>query len=212
MTKEIILKNIYKRFGDKILFSDFSLEIERGDFLSIMGASGSGKTTLLNIIGMLDTADKGSLIIRGYENPKFLSRTSTALRRNAISYLFQNYGLIDSGTVEENMRLATRFKKLSKQKEQEEISEALDRVNLSGFEMKRIFTLSGGEQQRVAIAKILVKAPSIILADEPTGSLDSNNKDYIMQMLAKLNNEGTTLIIVTHDPMVAKWAKRHLEL
>ncbi len=212
MNKEITLKNIYKRFGNKELFNDFSLEIEQGDFLAIMGVSGSGKTTLLNIIGMLDTADEGTVTIRGHENPKFLSKTSTVLRRNVISYLFQNFGLIDTGTVEENMRLATRFKGYSRQAEQEAISEALGNVNLTGFERKKIFTLSGGEQQRVAIAKILVKSPAIILADEPTGSLDSVNKEYIMQMLAKLNSEGKTLIIVTHDPMVTDCAKKHLEL
>lgn len=210
MTSEIILKEINKRFGDKVLFENFSLDIQSGEFLSIMGASGTGKTTLLNIIGMLDIPDSGKLIIRGHENPRFSSRTSNLLRRYDISYLFQNYGLIDAESVVENIKIATRFKKFSKQEERAVIAAALKKLGLQGFESKKIYTLSGGEQQRVALAKILVKSPMIILADEPTGSLDVDNRDYIMQMLQELNDEGKTIVVVSHDPKVTQWAKKHL--
>lgn len=212
MASEIILRNINKQFGDKVLFRDFSLEIEQGEFLSIMGASGAGKTTLLNIIGMLDVPDSGSVIIRGHENPKFSSRTSNRLRRYDISYLFQNYGLIDAETVEENIRIATRFKQFSKQVEREAIAAALEKLGLRGFESQKVYTLSGGEQQRVALAKILVKSPGIILADEPTGSLDADNRDYIMRMLQELNEEGKTIVVVSHDPKVTERAKKHLQI
>lgn len=210
MASEIILKEINKRFGDKVLFEDFSLDIQQGEFLSIMGASGAGKTTLLNIIGMLDVPDSGTVIIQGQENPKFSSRSSNLLRRYEISYLFQNYGLIDAESVVENIKIATRFKKFSKREEKEAIAAALDKLGLRGFESKKVYTLSGGEQQRVALAKILVKSPTIILADEPTGSLDAGNRDYIMQMIKELNDEGKTIVVVSHDPKVTECAKRHL--
>ncbi|MDY6867765.1 MAG: putative bacteriocin export ABC transporter [Chloroflexota bacterium] len=212
MTSEIVLRNISKQFGDKVLFMGFSLEIEQGEFLSIMGASGAGKTTLLNIIGMLDVPDSGAVIIRGHENPKFSSRTSNLLRRYDISYLFQNYGLIDAETVEENIRIATRFKKFSKQEERAAIAASLEKLGLQGFESKKVYTLSGGEQQRVALAKILIKSPGIILADEPTGSLDADNRDYIMRMLQELNEEGKTIVVVSHDPKVTACAKKHLRI
>lgn len=210
MASEIILKEINKRFGDKVLFEDFSLDIQQGEFLSIMGASGAGKTTLLNVIGMLDVPDSGTVIIQGQENPKFSSRASNLLRRYEISYLFQNYGLIDAESVVENIKIATRFKKFSKREEKEAIAAALDKLGLRGFESKKVYTLSGGEQQRVALAKILVKSPTIILADEPTGSLDADNRDYIMQMIKELNDEGKTIVVVSHDPKVTECAKRHL--
>ena len=212
MASEIILKAINKRFGDKVLFEDFSLDIQQGEFLSIMGASGAGKTTLLNIIGMLDVPDSGSVIIRGQENPKFSSRASNLLRRYDISYLFQNYGLVDAETVAENIQIATRFKKFSKREEKAAIAAALEKLGLQGFESKKVYTLSGGEQQRVALAKVLVKSPTIILADEPTGSLDAGNRDYIMQMLQALNDEGKTIVVVSHDPKVTECAKRHLQI
>ncbi|MBG0788071.1 MAG: ATP-binding cassette domain-containing protein, partial [Anaerolineaceae bacterium] len=174
--------------------------------------SGAGKTTLLNIIGMLDVPDSGSIIIRGQENPKFSSRDSNLLRRYDISYLFQNYGLVDAETVAENIKIVTRFKKLTKQEQKATIAGALEKLGLPGFESKKVYTLSGGEQQRVALAKVLVKSPAIILADEPTGSLDADNRDYIMQMLQDLNEQGKTIVVVSHDPKVAQCAKRHLHI
>lgn len=169
---DIILSNICKRFGEKTLFENFSLKIERGEFLSIMGESGAGKTTLLNMMGLLDRPDSGTVVLCGQKNPAFSSRTAVNLRRRHISYLFQNYGLIDTETVENNMRIATHFKSISKKKERRLIADALEQVGLQGYEKRKVYTLSGGEQQRVALAKVIAKSPQIIFADEPTGSLD----------------------------------------
>jgi putative ABC transport system ATP-binding protein len=126
--------------------------------------------------------------------------------------LFQNYGLIDAESVFENVRIVTRFKKLSKKEERKAIADALEKLGLAGFESKKVFTLSGGEQQRVALAKILIKSPGIILADEPTGSLDEDNRDYVMRILQDLNEEGKTIVVVSHDPQVTQCAKSHLHI
>ena len=127
-------------------------------------------------------------------------------------YLFQNYGLIDTETVEGNMKIATHFKKLGKRDEQQLIANALAQVGLQGYEHRKVYTLSGGEQQRVALAKIIAKSPQIIFADEPTGSLDEKNRDYVLEILKELNHQGKTVVVVTHDPYVNACAKRHLSL
>lgn len=210
--QDIILTNVCKRFGKKTVLDNFSLQIAAGDYISITGESGKGKTTILNIIGMLDTPDKGSVEICGCKNPKFSSRTAMRLRRYDVSYLFQNYGLIDTETVEENLAIALRFKKASAAGKKRVISDALSKVGLSGYEKRKIFTLSGGEQQRVALAKIIVKSPKIILADEPTGSLDEKNRNYVLEILEVLNKSGKTIVVVTHDAYVASCAKRNIQL
>lgn len=208
----ISLKNICKSFGNKVIFDNFNLNVEEGEFLCITGVSGKGKTTLLNIIGLLEKPDSGSINIMGYDNPEIDSKSGIKLLRSNISYLFQNYGLVDNETVEYNLKIATRFLKLSKNDEKKKIEEALNTVGLSGYEKNKIFQLSGGEQQRVAMARILIKPTSIVLADEPTGSLDSDNRDLIMELLTKVNEQGKTVIIVTHDKEVVKCAKRVIEL
>lgn len=208
----IELKNINKTFGERIIFDDFSLKIEKGEFLSVMGNSGSGKTTLLNIIGMLETANQGEIELLGYKNPKFESPTGVKLLRNSISYLFQNYGLVESENVIYNLKISTRFLKLTKKQEEEKINEALEKVGLSGFAYKKVYHLSGGEQQRVALAKIILKPSEIILADEPTGSLDAENRDSILELLCEFNEQGKTILVVTHDPEVAQCATRHINI
>lgn len=209
---DIVLTNISKRFGEKTIFNNFSLVIERGEFLAIMGESGTGKTTLLNMMGLLDIPDSGTIILCGKKNPSFSSHTAVNLRRYHISYLFQNYGLIDTETVESNIRIATHFKKLSRKKEQGLIAGALDQVGLQGYEHRKIYTLSGGEQQRVALAKVISKSPQIIFADEPTGSLDERNRNYVLEILKELNHQGKTIVVVTHDPYVKTCAKQHISL
>lgn len=209
---DIILSNINKRFGDKILFENFSLTIERGEFLAIMGESGAGKTTLLNMMGLLDRPDSGTVILYNHKNPIFSSRTAVNLRRHHISYLFQNYGLIDTETVEHNIRIATHFKSISKKEERNLIADALEQVGLHGYEKRKVYTLSGGEQQRVALAKVIAKSPQIIFADEPTGSLDEKNRNYVMGILSELNHKGKTVVVVTHDPFVEQYAKKHIHL
>lgn len=206
----IELKNICKKYGDHVILDKFTLEINDGDYVSITGRSGKGKTTILNIIGLLDKPTSGDVTILGHDNLMFSSREAIKIRRSELSYLFQNYGLIDTDTVEENINISLRFKKVRKAEKRKLISNALCQVGLSGYEKRKIYTLSGGEQQRVALAKIIVKSPRIILADEPTGSLDEMNRDYVLKVLEKFNQEGKTVIVVTHDSCVASCAKKHI--
>lgn len=208
----ISLKNIYKKYGDKVLFEDFSLEVNEGEFLSVSGESGKGKTTLLNIIGFLEKPDSGDVCVFGVENAKFTSAAARDIRRNKVSYLFQNYGLIDNETVEYNLMASLMFSDYSKEQKKEKIMEAMDKIGLQGFERKKVFTLSGGEQQRIALAKIILKSPELILADEPTGSLDDKNRDFVLEELKRLNGEGKTIVVVTHDQEVEKCAKRNISL
>lgn len=208
----IELKNICKKFDNKIIFDNYSLTVEEGEFVSIMGKSGKGKTTLLNIIGMLENPDEGSIKICGVENPHFNSQKGIKLLRNDISYLFQNYGLIDAETVEYNLKVAVKFLKLSNKEKQDKIKAVLEKVGLNGFEKKKIYQLSGGEQQRVAVAKLFLKPSKIILADEPTGSLDFENEQIIMKMLQELNSQGRTIVVVTHSKNVMTYATRNIVL
>lgn len=209
---DITLTNIEKKFGDKILFHDFSLAIERGEFLAIMGESGAGKTTLLNIMGLPEKPDSGAVTICGQKNPAFSSRAAVELRRHRISYLFQNYGLVDTETVENNMRTATHFKRIGKKEERRLIAEALEQAGLKGYEKRKVYTLSGGEQQRVALAKVIAKSPQIIFADEPTGSLDEHNRNDVLALLKEFHRRGKTIVVVTHDPYVNACAARHIML
>jgi len=209
---DIILSNISKKYGDKILYRNLSLRIEHGEFLSIMGESGAGKTTLLNIMGLLDSPDSGMVALCGFKNPSFSSRTAVMLRRHNISYLFQNYGLIDTETVESNIKIAIRFKGMNGKREKCRIAEALEQVGLQGYDRRKVYTLSGGEQQRVALAKVIAKSPQIIFADEPTGSLDERNRNYVLEILKELNHQGKTIVVVTHDPYVSECAERHISL
>lgn len=206
------LENIYKRFGEKVIFDGFSLDIEQGDYVSIMGESGRGKTTLLNIMGMLERPDSGNVIVCGKKNAKFISKATRELRRNDISYLFQNYGLVDTDTVGENLKMVLKHKKMPAGEKNKQIDDALKQVGLSGFRKRKVFTLSGGEQQRVALAKVILKNPKIIFADEPTGSLDAKNRDYVLQIMERLNRQGKTIILVTHDKEVAECAHSHIYL
>lgn len=206
------LKNICKKYGDKEIFNNFNLTVEEGDFVSIMGVSGAGKSTLLNIIGMLEKADSGDIEILGVKNPSFNSGKGVKLLRNGISYLFQNYGLVDSESVLYNLKIATTYLNCSKAEKKEKISKALEKVGLTGYEKRKIYQLSGGEQQRVAMAKIILKSSKIILADEPTGSLDSANRNDVMGLLNEMNKSGSTIIVVTHDPAVDEYATVHIKL
>lgn len=208
----INLKNICKKFSSKVILDNFSLSIDKGDFVVITGASGKGKTTLLNIMGLIEQADSGDIEICGIKNPKYTDKNGTKLLRQQVSYLFQNYALIEEQTVYYNMKIATRFLDYSYNAEKNAISEALKKVGLSNYERKRIYQLSGGEQQRVALARIFAKPSEIILADEPTGSLDKENRDIVMNILKILNNEGKTIVIVTHDLEITSCGNRVITL
>lgn len=204
----IELKQIHKQFHDKKILEDFHLKIETGDFIAIVGESGSGKTTLLNIVGLLEKADAGEIVIDGQINPN--AKQTLLLQRNCFGYLFQNYALIENETVETNLKIALKYQKQVNKKEQ--IQQALKEVSLPGYEKKKIFELSGGEQQRIALARVILKKSDYIFADEPTGNLDKKNRDQVFDILKKMNDEGKTILFVTHDLELAEKAKRIIRL
>ncbi|MHC5250973.1 ABC transporter ATP-binding protein [Listeria kieliensis] len=206
----IDLVNVRKSLGNQLIFSNLDLKIERGEFLGIFGESGKGKTTLLNLIGALEVPDSGEVTILG-ENPR-KPRIRRKLLRNELGFVFQNYALIDNLSVLENLKIALKYKKMGKKEEIHAIAKALEEVGLNNFEQKKIYTLSGGEQQRVSIARLLLKNPSIILADEPTGSLDQENRDKIISLLKELHQKGKTVVMVTHDKELATIFSRIIEL
>ena len=180
-----------------MIFDDFSMEIEQGSFVAIQGASGSGKSTLLNMIGLLDSPDKGNIVIFDKKNVKPFSRQANKLLKAKIGYLFQNFALIDNKSVYYNLYLSVDHFSFPDKKER--ILKALEDVGLKGLENKKICECSGGEQQRVALARLLIKPCQLILADEPTGSLDSVNKEVVFKILKKMQSQGKTIVIVSHD-------------
>lgn len=188
----IIIRGLNKAFGEKIIFSNFNLEIPDGSFVVISGDSGSGKSTLLNMIGGIEKPDSGSIIIEGLNITRLKNKNS--FFADTVGFLFQNFALLENKTVKENLSL---IKKSSRTKVS--LKEALNRVGLSKEVNKKVYQLSGGEQQRVALARLMMKKCSVVLADEPTGSLDKKNRDIVMRLLHELNEEGKTVIIVTHD-------------
>ncbi|MGM9973270.1 MAG: ABC transporter ATP-binding protein [Clostridiaceae bacterium] len=208
----IELDRITKSFGDKIILDEFSLQVEEGEFISLTGPSGSGKSTLLNIIGLLEDFDDGELTIDEEISAPPNSERANKIIREKVSYLFQNYALVDEETVSYNLSLALKYVKGSKKDKAEKMIEALKTVGLEGYELRRIYELSGGEQQRVAIARIMLKPGKIILADEPTGSLDEKNKMKVLNLLKELNHNGKTIIVVTHDPYVAAMSHRSISI
>ena len=195
----INIDKLNKKYGNRTVFKDFSIEFKEGEFVSIYGESGSGKSTLLNIIGLLEKFDSGDVIINGRKNIGIDSKEAILMRRNEISYLFQSYALIDEMTVYDNLKLALEYRKHSKPEKDKKIREVLKYVGLSDKIKSFIYELSGGEQQRVAMARVLLHDTNIILADEPTGSLDEKNKQVILELLKKENEKGKTIIVATHD-------------
>ncbi|MDR3156406.1 MAG: ABC transporter ATP-binding protein [Lactobacillales bacterium] len=208
----IKLTDLVKKFGNKQVLDQFNLSIKVGEMIALVGESGSGKSTLLNILGLIEDFDSGEYLFFGEKNIKANTKKASKNIREKISYLFQNFALIETDTVEENLQVALKYKKVNKKEKQRLISSALEKVGLKGYEKRRVHELSGGEQQRVAIARVLIKPSEIILADEPTGSLDSKNRDEVLNLLKKMNREGKTIVIVTHDPEVSKVCSRVVEL
>ncbi|MCM3587020.1 ABC transporter ATP-binding protein [Mesobacillus maritimus] len=202
--------NMNKTFNQREIFKDFHLEVKPGEFIGIVGKSGKGKTTLLNIIGTLEEPDSGTIKIMGKELTN--KKTKRLLLRNELGFVFQNYALIDNATVKENLEIALKHKKMKKTEKMNAISFVLKEVGLEGYSDKKVHTLSGGEQQRIAIARLLLKDPSLILADEPTGSLDIENRDIIVSLFQKLHKQGKTIIMVTHDKDLTKFFSRTIHL
>ncbi|WP_243291891.1 ATP-binding cassette domain-containing protein [Bacillus sp. FJAT-47783] len=193
----IEIKNLTKKFDDKILFSNFNLTIDDGSFVIFSGPSGCGKTTLLNMIGAIEKIDAGDIIVDGIDIKN--KRNHLNYFRTKIGFLFQNFALIDGKTVKENLKLIRKDCKTELS-----IEEALSIVGLENKLNKKVYTLSGGEQQRVALARLMLKKCDIILADEPTGSLDKNNANIVLRILKQLNEQGKTIILVTHDEEIKK--------
>jgi len=207
----VALKEVTKNFGHKTVLDHVSLEIEEGKIYGITGPSGCGKTTLLNVIGGIEKATFGEVDILGYHNLSPRSFKLKKLLRYHLSFLFQNYALSDNDTVEYNLKMALIYNKTVKNKK-DAISEALRKVGLKGYEKQKVYTLSGGEQQRVAMARLLLKPTDIILADEPTGNLDIENRDMIFDLLIELNKTGKTIILVTHDPELVRRCEEVIHL
>ena len=202
---QISLKNVNKSFGAHHVLNDVNIDINKGDFICIFGKSGGGKTTLLNILGTLETYDNGEM--RSFEKlDPIKKKECELLRRNNIAYLFQNFALVEKMTVEDNMKLAVKYNKAKNKKEL--IQNALDNMGVGDKLKFKVYELSGGEQQRVAIARNMVKPFDIMLADEPTGSLDDENKSIVIDTLLALNKEGKTIVVVRHDKDFKKIASK----
>lgn len=204
--------NINKSFENKILFEDLNFSINSGEMIAITGKSGCGKSTLLNILGLIEPFNSGSYTLFDQTNIPINSKQATQMIRDHINYLFQNFALIENESVEDNLLIGLHYSKLSKTDKRRKIEEVLMRVGLGGYAKIKVNQLSGGEQQRVAIARIILKQGDLILADEPTGSLDEENREVILALLKELNEEGKTIVIVTHDMYVAHQCDRIIKL
>ncbi|UOQ49784.1 ATP-binding cassette domain-containing protein [Gracilibacillus caseinilyticus] len=180
--------------------------------VAITGESGKGKTTLLNIMGLITKKDDGDLTLYGEKNPTIHSKTAMLLRRRKIGYLFQNYGLVEDETVRWNLQLALAYKKLKKGKKTEKIDMLLKEFNLSHLRDKMVYQLCGGEQQRIAIIRLILQESDLILSDEPTASLDVKNEKLILDYLSKLNQEGKTIVVVTHNKEILSYFSRVISL
>ena len=201
-----------KGFDHHVLFEQLDLLFEKGTLSAVVGESGSGKSTLLNILGLLEKADEGTVEYEGYGMVKMNSAAASRLLRYEIGYLFQNYALIDQKSVSYNLDLALAYRKDKKQKEELK-KQALASVHLDEEILsKKVFALSGGEQQRVAMARLLLKPCNLILADEPTGNLDEGNRDEIIKLLKELARSGKIVIVVTHDLSIAKQCDQMIRL
>ena len=188
----ISIRNLRKSFDDKVLFDNFNLDIPDGSFVVISGESGSGKSTLLNMIGGIEEPDSGTITVDGFDVTGKGSKRQ--YYRDVVGFLFQNFALLENKTVKENLEMIQKAGRSGV-----EIGEALDKVGLTDVLNKKVYKLSGGEQQRIALARLMIKKCSVILADEPTGSLDKRNSEVVMSVLHDLNLQGKTVIVVTHD-------------
>ena len=212
----IELKNINKSFylgGETIKAIDnVNFKVEKGEFVSIIGPSGSGKSTLMNILGLLDVPDSGTYILDGTEIGNLSDNQLAKIRNNKIGFIFQSFNLLNKMTALENIQVPLIYKGLSNERSKKRATELLEKVGLKGREKHLPSQLSGGQQQRVAIARALACDPEIILADEPTGALDSKTGVDIMNELEELNKKGQTIILITHDINIANRAKRIVKI
>ena len=203
------LKNISKIYGELKALDNVSINVEKGEWLAIMGPSGSGKSTMMNIIGCMDKPSLGEVLLDGVDISKESAKNLTTIRRDKIGLIFQQFHLVNYLTAVENVMVAQYYHSLPDEKE---AMEALARVGLSERAKHLPSQLSGGEQQRVCVARALINHPEVVLADEPTGNLDEANENIVLDLFRQLHREGTTLIVVTHDPEVAEAAQRTIVL
>ena len=201
----VTIKNLKKSYEDHLLFDQYNLSIETGEFISITGPSGCGKTTLLNMVGGLEPYDAGQIIVKG----KDIGEKSNKLEyfSDVVGFLFQNFVLMEDKTVEENLNIIKAHNR-----SEMSIESALGIMGLQNKLKSKVYTLSGGEQQRVALARLLIKKCDLILADEPTGSLDKKNADLVMSILKEINQTGKTILLVSHDSEIIKYGDRVLKL
>ena len=208
----IKIKNLSKSFDDHMVLDNINLDIKEGEMVAILGKSGSGKSTLLNIIGLIEGDYDGDYYFKDNKNVRVNSSKSSKLIREEISYIFQSFALIEDESVRDNLKLALKYVNKSKDEEENMICKALEKVNMKDHIDKIVASLSGGEQQRVALARAILKPSSLILADEPTGSLDEKNKEYVMDVLKDLNKSGKTVLVVTHDKYTASVCQRKINI
>ena len=214
--KMIQIQNLKKSFRteevETLALNKVNLNVQEGEFAAIMGPSGCGKSTLLNIIGMLDNPTEGSYQFAGHEVGGLKERQRTQLRKGNLGFVFQSFNLIDELTVYENVELPLIYLKMSKSERKEKVRTVLERMKIAHREKHFPQQLSGGQQQRVAISRAVVTNPKLILADEPTGNLDSKNGIEVMNLLTELNKEGTTIVMVTHSDRDSHYAHRIINL
>ncbi|MCL4119611.1 UNVERIFIED_CONTAM: hypothetical protein GTU68_020544 [Idotea baltica] len=212
----IQIQNLKKSFRteevETLALNNVNFKVDDGEFAAIMGPSGCGKSTLLNIIGMLDNPTEGSYKFAGHEVGGLKERQRTELRKGNLGFVFQSFNLIDELTVFENVELPLIYLKMGKSERREKVMKVLERMKIAHREKHFPHQLSGGQQQRVAIARAVVTNPKLILADEPTGNLDSKNGIEVMNLLTELNQEGTTIVMVTHSDRDSHYAHRVINL
>lgn len=213
MIKTIQLTKLFRTEEiETTALKSLNLEVKKGEFLAIMGPSGCGKSTLLNIIGLLDNPSSGNYFFDGTDVASFKENQRTELRKGNIGFIFQSFNLIDELTVYENIELPLIALRVKSSDRRQRVEEVMERMQISHRRNHFPQQLSGGQQQRVAVGRAVVAKPKLLLADEPTGNLDSANGEQVMQLLEKLNEEGTTIIMVTHSPAHAERAHRVIHL
>lgn len=202
------------RIGDEEVraLDGASLSIKQGEFVAIIGPSGSGKSTLMNIMGCLDMADSGTYMLDGQSIEQYSERELTRIRNRKIGFIFQNFNLLSKMTAEENVELPLIYQRMGASERHKRVEEALELVELQNRKKHKPMELSGGQQQRVAVARALVTRPSLLLADEPTGNLDSKTGKEIMNLFHRLHEEGNTIVLITHDSQVADQVPRRIRI
>ncbi len=197
---------------ETVALNKLSIEVKEGEFVAVMGPSGCGKSTLLNILGMLDDSDGGSFLFNGVEVVDYKERKRADLRKRNIGFVFQSFNLIDELTVFENVELPLIYLGMKSSERKQKVEEVLDKIKIMHRRNHYPQQLSGGQQQRVAVARAVVNNPKLILADEPTGNLDSTNGNEVMQLLTDLNEQGTTIVMVTHSEHDARYSHRIIRM